>query len=352
MQSVCQCGARAAEPGEFTLRAFLAGRLDLTQAEAVLGVINARGQEDLDTALAQLAGGLSGPLLKLREQLLQILAELEAGLDFADEDIEFISQENLGRILGEARQTVLAALEQMGNRTETTDLPRVVFLGPPNVGKSSLFNALVDSCGSTTRSIVSSRSGTTRDYVTAVVDLDGMVCELIDTAGQDDSVAAESIAHAAQSMSNEQRDQATLRVQCLPASEVRSIDRLEPSQLVAFTKSDLAETDLVANDSTVACSSLTGAGIDAVRAQIRQRLEQVAQREGNSVAITAARCAESLHHANASLERAIGLCEQSGVEELVAAEVRIALLDLGRVVGAVYTEDVLDRIFSQFCIGK
>jgi len=356
MQSICQCGARAAEPGEFTLRAFLAGRLDLTQAEAVLGVIHARGQDDLNTALAQLAGGISGPLLKLREQLLQILAELEAGLDFADEDLEFISQENLCRVLSGAQQTVLATLGQMDCRTETTDLPRVVLTGPPNVGKSSLFNALVDSCvadESATPSIVSSRSGTTRDYVTAVVDLDGLVCELVDTAGQDDSVLANSIDHAAQRMSNKQREQATLRVQCLEASTAGLVaERLDPSQLVALTKSDLTEPDLVANDSTVACSSLTGIGIDAIRVRIRQRLGQVAQREGNSVAITAARCAESLHQANESLERAIELCEQSGVEELVAAEVRLALLDLGRVVGVVYTDEVLDRIFSQFCIGK
>jgi len=356
MKLVCQAGARAAEPGEFTLRAFLAGRLDLTQAEAVLGVINARGQNDLDRALAQLAGGLSGPLQKLREQLLQILAELEAGLDFADEDLEFITQENLCRILSEARQTVSSTLEQMDRRTETTDLPRVVFTGHPNVGKSSLFNALIDSCEArkrTTRAIVSSRSGTTRDYVTAVVDLDGVVCEFVDTAGEDESVLANSIDHAAQGMSHEQRKQATLRVICLEAQEVvQQVETADESRLTVLTKADLVESPLISTESIVACSSQTGVGIATVRARIVQRLEKISQREGNSVAITAARCADSLHHANESLERAIGLCVQSGVEELVAAEVRIALLDLGRVVGTVYTDDVLDRIFSQFCIGK
>jgi len=355
LQTVCQSGARAAEPGEFTLRAFLAGRLDLTQAEAVLGIINARGQDDLDTALAQLAGGLSGPLQKLREQLLQILAELEAGLDFADEDLEFISQENLCRVLSDAQQTVLATLRQMDSRTETTDLPRVVFTGAPSVGKSSLFNALVDSCATdklTTRSIVSSRSGTTRDYVTAVVDLEGTVCELVDTAGQDNRGLAGSIDHAAQHMTSRQQEQATLEVLCLEATTAAlGTLRLEDFQLIVLTKADLAAA-LVAEESVIACSSLTGAGIGVVREQIRKRIEHAAQREGNSVAITAARCAESLHHANGSLERAIGLGAQSGVEELVAAEVRIALLDLGRVVGAVYTDDILDRIFSQFCIGK
>ncbi len=357
VRTVCRAGARLAEPGEFTLRAFLAGRIDLTQAEAVLGVIDARSQSDLETALSQLAGGLSGPLMRLREQLLHILAELEAGLDFADEDLEFIAPEELCRVLRKAQEIVAATIEQVASRTDSVDLPRVVFTGPPNVGKSSLFNALVDSCKaneSTSRAIVSEHSGTTRDYVTAVVDFGGVVCELVDTAGEDDSFFENSIDGAAQKMASEQQSRATIQVKCVEAPGDFVLEKPlheEPSLLVVLTKADLAEVPVV-GDSVVACSSLTGAGIDALRQQIGARIEQASQQEGSAVGITAIRCAESLSHANETLKRALGLAVESGVEELIAAEVRVALLDLGQVVGVVYTDDILDRIFSQFCIGK
>ncbi len=358
VHTLCECGTRIAEPGEFTLRAFLAGRLDLTQAEAVLGVIDARSQRALDTALSQLAGGLSQPLSLLREQLLQILAELEAGLDFAEEDLEFISRDHLSRQLTGARQLVSETLEQLAGRTSNADIPRVVLTGPPNVGKSSLFNALVDLCvanNSTTRALVSERSGTTRDYVTAVVDLGGITCELVDTAGEEDSVSTDSIDSAAQSMGREQRELADLRVWCLEASEAEQLSNRLPkgeSPLVVLTKADLTALPAAATESAIACSSQTGMGVEAVRERIRQRVEGASLTEGTAVASTAARCAESLHRAEEALQRTLKLCAQSGVEELIAAEVRDALGELGRVVGAVYTDDVLDRIFSQFCIGK
>ena len=195
LTEVCAHGVRLAEPGEFTLRAFLAGRVDLTQAEAVLGVIDAHGQDDLDTALSQLAGGLSRPLAQLREQLVEVLAELEAGLDFAEEDIQFISADELRRRLGEVEQTVARIREQMSLRTASNELPRVVLSGEPNVGKSSLFNALVELRGTQpakAAAIVSARAGTTRDYLTATIDLGGLLCELVDTAGANTGAGADA----------------------------------------------------------------------------------------------------------------------------------------------------------------
>ena len=135
LEIVCQAGARLARPGEFTLRAFLAGRLDLTQAEAVLGVIDAQGRQELDSALAQLAGGLARPLAALREQLLDLLAQLEAGLDFVDEDIEFISPAQLNHQLAAAAQLVENLANQMRDRSESGRLSRVVLVGLPNTGK-------------------------------------------------------------------------------------------------------------------------------------------------------------------------------------------------------------------------
>ncbi len=356
LYAVCTQGARVAEPGEFTLRAFLAGRMDLTQAEAVLGVIDARDQQSLNTALAQLAGGLSQPLTELRETLLQILAELEAGLDFVDEDIEFISHEVLKERLTEAQQTVLEAIEQISSRADTLDMPRVALLGAPNVGKSSLFNALIATGKQDVQALVSDQSGTTRDYVTAVLQLEGLACLLVDTAGQETSPSGESIEQSAQKMASEQVRQANLRLVCIDTLTDKATlqhDHLgdADSYLIIHTKSDL-DTNSIANEKVIACSSVTGAGIETLRRQIREQLINAIENEGGAVAATSARCTDSLHRANEALTRSRRLVEHAGDEELLAAEIRDALTELGRVVGAVYTDDILDRIFSQFCIGK
>ena len=141
LRTVC-APHRVAEPGEFTLRAFLAGRIDLTQAEAVLGVIDAADGRQLHVALAQLAGGLARPLHRLRDRLLELLAQLEAGLDFAEEELPLVAPGELAGQLDEAAAAIAALLGQMTARQETADLVRVVLAGPPNSGKSSLFNAL------------------------------------------------------------------------------------------------------------------------------------------------------------------------------------------------------------------
>lgn len=344
LEAVCQAGARLARPGEFTLRAFLADRLDLTQAEAVLGVIDARGQAELNRSLAQLAGGLAQPLQALRSQLLDLLAHLEAGLDFVEEDIEFISSRQLDDQLAAAADQVAALTSQMTTRGEAGQLPRVVLLGRPNAGKSSLLNALAGG----EAAIVSPIAGTTRDYVAARGKFAGLVCLLIDTAGED-AAADEPLAAAGQVALREQVAQADVTVLCLDASDAGSptaADRPD-GQLIVWTKCDLA----AAPGPGLATSSRTGAGLAELRRAIAADLQAAAPAE-SAVTGTAERCRDSLRQAAEALALAREAARRQLGEELVAAEVRAALDHLGQVVGAVYTDDVLDRVFSRFCIGK
>ena len=179
--NACESGARLAQPGEFTLRAFLAGRLDLAQAEAVLGVIDARTDRQLDVALGQLAGGLSTQMYALRSDLLDLVADLEAGLDFVEEDIAFVTAEEVERRLSVAVDQITQALSQMQSRATPTEGPQVALIGDPNAGKSSLFNALVGDDAA----IVSNVAGTTRDYIRCHTRFGDLPCELIDTAGME-----------------------------------------------------------------------------------------------------------------------------------------------------------------------
>jgi tRNA modification GTPase len=323
-------------------------------------VIDAHDNRELDIALRQLAGGLSAPLASLRDRLLDLLAHLEAGLDFVEEDIEFIRADQLTAQLGAARQQVADVVQQMHGRNEMFEGVRIVLVGQPNVGKSSLFNALIDRPGA----IVSELPGTTRDYLTARPELGGVPCQLIDTAG---SVATRSdvgFAAAAQAMTARQRREAHLRLVCLDASrELRSDERAELAaavneQIIVLTKCDLPrwndlERDAIPNDVTVlATSAKTGAGIDELREAIGNWLREARCHDSEVVGATAVRCQESLRLAAQNLRAAHQACEAGAGEELVAADLRAALDELGQVLGTVYTDDILDRIFSRFCIGK
>ncbi|HZN33221.1 MAG TPA: GTPase [Pirellulaceae bacterium] len=342
LAAICVAGARLARPGEFTLRAFLAGRIDLTQAEAVLGVIDATGQASLHTALAQLAGGLAQPLAKLRESLLDLLAHLEAGLDFVEEDIEFIAAAQLQAQLASAEEQLAQIAAQLAGRGAAGELPRVVLAGPPNAGKSSLLNALAGEGAA----IVSPIAGTTRDFVARRLRIGDCECLLIDTAGLDEAIPAGELATRAAAATREQLQQADLVVHCRDALLQPEADVQGPG-LMAWTKCDLLAAGAALPEGGIATSSRTGQGLEKLNRAIAERLVS-----SGAVASTASRCRESVRLAAAALWRASSAARAEAGQELVAAEVRLALDELGQVVGAVYTEDLLDRVFSRFCIGK
>jgi len=354
LEAVCNAGARLAQPGEFTMRAFLAGRIDLTQAEAVLGVIDAHDPDRLRAALTQLAGGLAGPLHDLRNRLLDLLSHIEAGLDFVEEEIQFIATSELIEQIGHAIEEVAAIQKQMEARAEAGEFVRAVLIGEPNAGKSSLFNALHQQEGA----IVSPVAGTTRDYLTARLEIGGASIELIDTAGIEPANAiAEPLTRAAQEATASQHEQSSIEVVCLdasrPATRWEQIQLRRPAgerRIYVWTKCDTCHPETLAAGA-VATSATTGQGIDT----LRDHIGELAMGDAKGAAVissTAIRCRESLRGAVASLKEAREIAAKEAGEELVAAELRLALEALGHVTGAVYTDDVLDRIFSRFCIGK
>jgi len=337
-------GARLAEPGEFTLRAFLTGKIDLTRAEAVLGVIDARSPAQLEAALEQLAGGLAGPILTLRDRLLDVLAHLEANLDFAEEpDVDLLGRAALAEDLGRSAVEVATLAARLQGRDRPDGYPRVVLVGPPNAGKSRLFNALIGQ----PRSLVSPRAGTTRDYLSALCDCGGLTIELIDTAGVEPGIG--TIGGRAQAVRVEQEARADLRLLCasIDAGPAFSFQP-GPAHLHVWTKSDLAPPDLPGD--ALSTSAQTGAGLGPLRAAIAAALQ--ARATEVATAGTGARCRESFAHASQALHAASETLLDGGGDELVALDLRQAVDELGKVVGAVVTDDILDRIFRRFCIGK
>lgn len=371
LSRLCESGKiRMAKPGEFTLRAFLGGRLDLTQAEAVLGVIDAEDDAGLETALAQLAGNLGTPLRGLRDRLVETLGDLEAGFDFADEDIEFISRADLLDRVNNAAQFLEERLRQMTDRTDHRRQPRVVLTGAPNAGKSSLFNRLISHSSDCVEAIVSEIAGTTRDYLEGDVQIGEHSFRLVDTAGEG---AAESVSD----LSNEGReaevkarleetihkqtsqalDGADLVLLCRSACDPAGWNFPEPDsrQLILLTKSDQLRADdrtaLPRRADLLVTSAQSLEGLD----ELRERIASLLFTEGGCgevVPATAVRCRHSFDGALKSLSRADELIRQNADEVLIAYEIRDALNQIGLVLGEVQTDDILDSVFSRFCVGK
>jgi tRNA modification GTPase len=368
LRRVFDAGARPARRGEFTLRAFLAGKLDLAQAEAVLGVIDAADSTELSTALRQLAGGLSSRISAVRDNLLNLLADLEAGLDFVDEDIEFVSCEQTVARLTQAAQAVTEIERGARERLQSRTQARVVLAGLPNAGKSTLFNALLERDAA----IVSEQSGTTRDYLSATAHWGRLDVELVDTAGWE--LGRSGIESLAQHFRDEQIGDADIVVWCSSATLTEPIaaqdrelcSRLPDSSRVIRVQT---QTDRMADSGNgrgsrivpdgescwtglTAVSALTRDGLALLQKQIVGRLATEASETGELLGSTAARSRTALRQAIARLEAGREVAELAAGDELVAVEIREAIASLGEVVGAVHTDDLLDRIFSRFCIGK
>lgn len=364
----CRHGGRLARGGEFTLRAFLAGRLDLVQAEAVLGVIDAASPVELSAALDRMAAGSGGGLAAARALLLDLVADIEAGIDFADETapdgvpVGPDWSEVAARI--DACDTAIRLVaERLGHRdVGAATLPRVVLVGPPNIGKSSLFNALVGRAAA----LVADERGTTRDWLEAPLgDAGGPRCVLVDLPGlEPDQVGAvlavsghDAVSAEAQRRARDEASRADLVVVCHDAGSVA--DSSHEITAMASTagrmrRLDVAtRCDLAAPPIGLPTSSLTGLGLAAVREAIVRAVAGIPPRHAPATTRLAVACAAA-RRALADATARAGIAADDGFvdESLVAAELRRAAETLADVTGATIDGDLLDRIFSRHCIGK
>jgi tRNA modification GTPase len=331
-------GARAARPGEFTMRAFLAGKRDLPRAEAVQAVIGAGSRDELKQALAQLAGGVTRPLEGLRDDLLNLLADVEAGLDFTDEDITFVDKRDLLLRLTKGMAQLTTLKRQLEQRSAGDRPFRAVLVGVPNAGKSSLFNAL----GGGDAALVSPEPGTTRDYLRKRLDINGVAVELIDTAGWQPGL--DEIEQQAQALGYQQARDADLLLVCSDDGTFAVPGDSHGNAVRVATKCDVVAPP----EGVLATSAVTGEGLAELKALLAERV----RRREPALAPSLSRCRHHVDAALDSLRRAHNVALFDDPPEVLALELRGALEQLGAVTGAVHTDDMLDRIFSRFCIGK
>ena len=389
IEAAVACGARLAEPGEFTLRAVLAGRLDLTGAEAVAELIAARGDGQLRAAMQLAAGRLVREVRPIVDRLADLLAEVEAALDFADEPLEFITPDRLRAELHTAAEAADRLIREAGSfESEALEhRPTVALLGRPNVGKSSLMNRLTG----LDRALCSPLPGTTRDVLAAPLALADGEALLLDLAGVEEiaqSMLEWTVDAAAQAAARAMVQRADLLLLVLDATIPEGVMPSSPSPaggglgrgdfqsaeymaanyaamppngsrqaICVCNKIDLAPVPPGLPAGTLAVSAATGEGIGSLKSAINSRLFESAHRPAEQLMLNA-RHRQALTEAMAALRNASSLAEAKnsgpgpGGSELLAGEVREAIDHLGQISGQVLTEDVLDRIFSRFCLGK
>jgi tRNA modification GTPase len=342
-------GARLAEPGEFTLRAFLNGKLDLVQAEAVADLIDAVTPAQARLAFDQLDGTLSHALAAIGEALFDLRVRLEASLDFPDEGYHFVEPGAVARECEAVRAQVVALLETARRGRLLREGCRVALAGAPNVGKSLLFNALLGS----SRAIVTPVAGTTRDLLTERCDIGGLAVTLIDTAGvreSDEPIEQEGIARARQAA-----EAADVRVLVLDRAQPyprAPHDASGGATVIVANKSDLPSAWRVdEGHGAIAASALTGDGLDAVRRAIVQAAVASESLE-DTPAIANARHTGLLERVDACLGEAAEQARSGEGEEIVLATLQDAFAALDEIVGKRSSEDVLRQIFARFCIGK
>ena len=358
LQRLVEVGCRLAEPGEFTKRAFLNGRLDLSQAEAVADLIAAQSKQAHQVALQQLRGRFSSELQQLREQLINFAALIELELDFAEEDVEFADRSSLKQLVASVLQMVrrLAASFELGNAIKQ-GVP-VAIVGAPNTGKSTLLNQLLGE----ERAIVSNIAGTTRDVIEEVLNIEGIQFRLIDTAGIRQTT--ETIEALGIERSQQKIEQAKI-VLCLADSGnltnlqetqewVQSLFALHPDKhiLLIQNKADLTTAPHLNPEEVLQISALTGTGISELKEKLVKLVLGDFSIQDETI-VSNARHHAALQLTAAALDRAQAGLDGQTTADFIAMDIREAMRQLGHITGQIDVDtDILGTIFSKFCIGK
>lgn len=360
LELVLKAGARPAEPGEFSKRAFLNGRIDLAQAEAIIDLINSKTQKSLDVAVRQLKGALSDELKKASEKLLEILAYIEAGIDFPEHDIEDLSRAKIRQTAEETFNILKKLISSSEAGKVFREGLKTVIIGKPNVGKSSLLNSLLKE----NRAIVTDIPGTTRDVIEEVVNIRGIPLVLVDTAGireTDDIVEKMGV-----EKSRERFKDADLILLMIDASTGINEDDKEilslvkgKSCLIIVNKTDIGK-DISnmeieknsGNNDIVRLSLLTGEGLEDLEEKIETIVYGGNVSGGDELLVTNIRHKNSLEKAARSIEEVFRALDDGLPTDFLAIDIKASLESLGEITGESLSEDLVDQIFSRFCIGK
>ena len=354
LESLVQGGVRPADPGEFSFRAFLNGKMDLAQAEAIQDLIGAKNEEALRVAEDQLEGKLSRLILDFQKRATALAAILEAWVDFPEEDLGFCSFE-------EALSDLAALLRDVDALCLTFQSGKIIhqgislcILGAPNVGKSSLMNAILGK----DRAIVSPIAGTTRDTVEEDLHMRGLHYRIVDTAGireTDELIEAEGVKRSRQFIGKADVILIVLDATRPNDEQMLSLAHEVPSQksVIVWNKIDVAEKPLpYIREPFISVSAMTGEGVEAMFAVIENVVFGVGTPRRDEVMITNMRHQEALLRAKTALESVVIGIKNGLYPEFIALEMREALISFGRIIGTDITEDILNSIFSRFCIGK
>lgn len=356
-----RAGARLAEPGEFTKRAFLNGKMDLAQAEAVAEIIDARSGRALKIAEEHLSGRLSEKIGSAAERLKKLLAFVEATIDFPEEDIEFIKNSDVTNSLESLKDDISALLATYANGRVIRNGVKTVIAGPPNAGKSSLMNALLGF----QRAIVHHIPGTTRDTIEEEVVLDGVSFRLVDTAGIREAEEEVEEIGVKRSFSETKTAEAVLLV--LDGHDPKQVDESFLKELesvryvfVVINKKDMAlklDTKALAKKipgrEVFHVSATTGDGIkDLIVGINNAMMGNQTSSEGEGIIVTQLRHFSELSSALRGIESGLASVKAGEAPEFIATNLRSALENLGRITGVITTDDILNEIFSKFCIGK